>query len=212
MRAEVREFNGKLYQRYPDSPRRNDRVYFSHSESGTTRLLHRDIWSHHNGPIPPGHHIHHIDFDPLNNDPSNLECLSVSEHVKKHWTEERHEKQLVHLDNIRHLTKAWHGSEEGLEWHREHGNKTWAERRSVDTTCDHCGKSFTYKSIQQQKFCSNKCKSAWRRASGLDDVDRTCLHCENTFKVNKYSKQKTCSRSCSNRLMWAKRKSVRPEC
>lgn len=34
--------------------------------------------------VPKGFHIHHKDLDPLNNDPSNLEMLTKSEHGKLH--------------------------------------------------------------------------------------------------------------------------------
>ncbi|KKN69137.1 hypothetical protein LCGC14_0444260 [marine sediment metagenome] len=47
-------------------------------------LLHRAIWTFCNGPIPPRHHIHHIDHNRQNNHPSNLKCMSISEHSKHH--------------------------------------------------------------------------------------------------------------------------------
>src|ERR1700721_3279697 len=38
------------------------------------RLLHRVIWTEHNGPIPEEHDIHHKDEDWRNSDIDNLEC------------------------------------------------------------------------------------------------------------------------------------------
>ena len=44
----------------------------------------RKIYEKHYGSIPKGYHIHHIDFNPLNNDPSNLIAVSPEEHAKIH--------------------------------------------------------------------------------------------------------------------------------
>jgi hypothetical protein len=47
----------------------------------------RKIWEDHYEKIPKGHHIHHIDGNPYNNDISNLQCLSAEEHSKIHRDE-----------------------------------------------------------------------------------------------------------------------------
>lgn len=47
------------------------------------------------------------------------------------------------------------------------------------------------------RFCSNACKAAARRASGVDDEWRLCVRCGGAFEVNKYSKQRYCSQECS---------------
>lgn len=44
----------------------------------------RKIYKEHYGEIPEGYHIHHIDFNPLNNDPSNLIAVTPEEHAKIH--------------------------------------------------------------------------------------------------------------------------------
>lgn len=49
---------------------------------------HRVIWEMHNGSIPVGHVIHHIDRNPRNNDISNLMCLSRAEHQALHRRED----------------------------------------------------------------------------------------------------------------------------
>jgi len=43
------------------------------------RAIGYELW----GEAIRGHHIDHIDNNPLNNDPDNLQCLSVSDHFKK---------------------------------------------------------------------------------------------------------------------------------
>ena len=48
------------------------------------KFLHRLIYAEHHGEIPDGVVIHHIDENPLNNDISNLEPMSLSEHASIH--------------------------------------------------------------------------------------------------------------------------------
>ena len=52
--------------------------------TGQRTMLHRDVWSHTHGQIPEDHDIHHVDHDRMNNDISNLELISKSEHAKLH--------------------------------------------------------------------------------------------------------------------------------
>ena len=49
-----------------------------------TQYEHRVVWEQANGPIPNAYHIHHKDGDRSNNDLSNLEILSDSEHRHLH--------------------------------------------------------------------------------------------------------------------------------
>ena len=81
--AECVTFKGRRYFKAEGRP------YFYHTfaiEDGKTRktLLHRDIYKYIIGNIPKGHEIHHKDFDPCNNDSSNLVALSSEEHHKLH--------------------------------------------------------------------------------------------------------------------------------
>ena len=72
-----------------------DGVKFTQSEYGYYRAtgrekhisLHRYKWLKEVGKIPNGCDIHHKDRDKTNNKISNLECLSKSEHTKKHHYE-----------------------------------------------------------------------------------------------------------------------------
>lgn len=47
----------------------------------------RAIWRKHHGPIPHGHHIHHIDGNSSNNDIANLACITMFEHYLIHHTQ-----------------------------------------------------------------------------------------------------------------------------
>lgn len=46
---------------------------------------HRRIYEKTYGPIPEGYEIHHIDGNPLNNDPKNLKAVSIQEHYDIHF-------------------------------------------------------------------------------------------------------------------------------
>lgn len=189
-------FQGVTYRRYPDAPRRRDRVYFT-ATGGQT--LHRAIWEAHHGPVPEGCHVHHKDQDPLNNDISNLQCMSSSPHLALHSRQSgKIAVESGHLDRIRDLTKEWHGSEEGRAWHSEHGREIWQKKEPTRHVCEQCGAAFEVTSVQQTgiRFCSNNCKSQWRRDSGVDDETRQCVKCGGDYRVNRYSYRRYCSKAC----------------
>ncbi len=168
--------------------------------NSTNRIrLHRYVWECANGKIPKGYDIHHIDQDKSNNNLENLELMDKARHLSLHGREKGNKNvKSGWLDKIRPMTKKWHASEEGRKWHREHfentKDKLFQEKEFV---CEQCGKKYTSINNGSNRFCSNACKSAWRRASGIDDEERECIICGKSFKVNKYSKAKCCSRKCA---------------
>lgn len=177
-----------------------------HYNSTLRKHLQQYIWEKENGNIPKGYEIHHIDMNTENNKIENLQLLTMKDHKELHktlsWNEERRNwaKENVQA-KARPKADEWHGSEEGLEWHRKHYEKYKDKLLKKEKfKCECCGVEFESVVKDVNRFCSNKCKSKFRRDSGIDDVYRKCELCENDFKVNKYSKAKTCSRSCANRL------------
>lgn len=192
-------FNGIVFRRYPEAETWAERSYFVPDGNARKRgvgRLHQEIWKMANGDIPPGHHVHHSDGNPLNNDLSNLECLSGLDHHHQHnppgvtppW---------VDMEAIRAKASEWHGSPEGRAWHSEHGKATWVDRQPDKRQCEQCGADFEDISYHA-RFCSNKCKSAFRRASGVDEVERTCAKCGQPFRCDRYARTKCCSRSCGH--------------
>ena len=176
-----------------------------HYNSSLRKHLHQYVWEKEHGPIPKGYEIHHIDGNTMNNDITNLMMVTIKEHKEIHAnniSEERMDYLRKNLDkNARPKAIKWHKSEKGSEWHKKHYEKYKEKFHRKDTfKCECCGEQFESVVTGVNRFCSNKCKSKFRRDSGVDDVYRTCELCGNNFKVNKYSKAKTCSRSCANRL------------
>lgn len=52
---------------------------------GRFRMEHDVVWEEHHGrPVPPGHDVHHVDFDKLNNVIENLVLLTKLEHKRIH--------------------------------------------------------------------------------------------------------------------------------
>lgn len=210
MPAEVVVFRGIKFRRYPDSPRRDCRVYFTpgcgDKQNGVGRL-HEEIWQAAHGPIPKGYHVHHVDGNPRNNLLGNLICVPGSQHLSEHAKTSAWLLSLecqAHLEEIRPLAAVWHGSEEGKTWHSQHAKEAWKNRQPGECQCDYCGKLFLTKvkgrkGAGKPRFCSNPCKSANRRALGIDNEIRNCPACGVPFTVNKYSKVTHCSRSCSKR-------------
>lgn len=213
MESETITFKGIKFRRYPESKNRTDRVYFTPGawdKSKGTGRLHEEIWKDANGPIPKGNHIHHKDHDPLNNELSNLECTPASDHHRHHGESQETQERLAsddwqeHLANIRPLAAAWHSSPEGIEWHRQHGINVFRGRKEQAGVCEQCGNAFLSK--DPGRFCSNKCKSAWRRDAGLDNEQRTCELCSEQYTVNRYSKKRFCSRKCAGKYIRAEEK------
>ena len=184
----IQIFNGRTYYQY------EGRYFTSH-----IRKMHRDVWSFYNGEIPKGHHIHHIDGDVTNNDISNLELMEASAHlrmegIKRHKENPEWSKQF-HAKGIE-MAKEWHKSTEGREWHKQHGVEAYAKRTPVLMVCQRCHKEYETTKMANSKFCSNNCKSASRKASGVDDVKRICVVCSTEFTANKYNTQTKCKRGC----------------
>ena len=179
--------------------------YLSSIKIGTRRKrLHIYVYECERGrAVPAGYQIHHIDGDKSHNEISNLACIPLHNHLSYHsrtYVEKHREEVNKQMESIRPMTKAWHRSPAGHEWHKQHYEKMkkslYTER---DFVCAYCGKPF--KSTKaDSKYCCNAHKTAYRNKLGLDNVDRVCVVCGKTFSVNKYKKTKTCSKECYSTL------------
>jgi endogenous inhibitor of DNA gyrase (YacG/DUF329 family) len=67
-----------------------------------------------------------------------------------------------------------------------------------DHVCEYCVKAFQAPPQNDNaRFCSNRCKTAHRYKSGVDNVTIACEQCGNEFTRNKYLKRRFCSKRCS---------------
>lgn len=185
--------------------------YLSTKKRNSKRFrLHRYIWEYYNGVIPKGYVVHHIDHNKNNNELYNLELLSSSEHKKRHakeLTNEQRQKLRENFNkNARPKAIEWHKSDEAKKWHKEQYKKTLGNAQTKNYICLNCQKEFEAKPYGINKFCSNKCKSAYRRKTGVDNITRNCIVCGNVFHCNKYSKIQKCVNCTPERYRKARKK------
>lgn len=180
---------------------------------GRRPRLHVYIWEKYNGSIPKGFLIHHKDHNKNNNDISNLMLIPKGKHSEHHINEyiKEHFNEMINNlnENARPEATEWHKSEKGKEWHKRNYEKIKDKFHQKEKyTCEYCGKEFeTLKG--KNRFCSNNCKSAWRRKEGLDNETRMCIICGREFITNRYSKAKTCSAECRGKFRWLNKQKSR---
>lgn len=133
--------------------------------------LHRQVWIYHNGDIPSGMVIDHIDRNKSNNQIENLRLVTPSEN-NHNITDTEKQRRRMWMDKIRPMTKDWHKSKEGREWHRRHGIETFSKRKPIKKVCAHCGAEYlTTQYAKCARFCGQNCKmkARRRRLAGLPE-------------------------------------------
>ena len=162
----VQEFGGKRFYRCG--------AYFQNKGA----RLHRVVWEFHNGPIPKGAHIHHLDADKSNNDPDNLECLSLLAHLGEQHGKDSGERGKHALVAAREAAAQWHGSDAGKKWHSEHFERAIrpAMERRIAAVCEQCGAAYMVSAarVSQGRFCGNNCRARALRKRRAD-AKRACL-------------------------------------
>lgn len=91
---------------------------------------------------------------------------------------------------------AYFRTEEGRKQRKEQAIKIQSSRPVIQKICEFCNQTFSSKCLKEQKYCSKKCKSAYRRKHGLDNITGHCAICNNQFSYNKFSGNIFCSSQC----------------
>lgn len=172
---------------------------------GRRKRLHVAVYEGEVGPLAEGMCVHHVDGDKRDNEPQNLVAMSASDHSKLHgaaMSDERREAARRSLAEVaRPKASEWHRSGAGRAWHRAHAKEAYATRGKQAYACTHCGRAFETRHVYAEtanRFCSNACKSAHRRAMGYDNIERSCERCGTPFETNKYSARRFCD-ECGRR-------------
>ena len=127
------------------------------------------VWRNHKGTIPKGHHVHHKNGDKSDNDINNLELMTQHAHLSLHMTPEKKIQASERMHKlVRPKADIWHGSEEGILWHKEHARKmNFGFWDLPEIKCLICKKLFKPK-VHHQKFCHNNCKAKYVRRRKKD--------------------------------------------
>lgn len=163
------EYNGKKYHRYPNSKRRQLRVYYWRHDKWKQApvALHRQIYIDNFGPIPDGYHIHHKDGDTENNSPENLQALPAKVHIsiesRKSWEQ--------HGDRRR----ASRSTPEA----RKKNSEAQKKRIEKKLVCEFCGDSFMSRAYLA-KYCP-RCRA--NRFS-----DKYGRHFKNEYQIERFGK------------------------
>lgn len=160
-RKESVEFRGRKFTRYLDYTGTQRRLYFGADDGKKPIYLHVVIWLANNNKkrVPGNHVIHHIDFNPLNNHPKNLTCLSRSNHTNLHKKMEWQFKKPASL-KCQHCNKKFIS-----RGHRKYcSNHCWTKNRPKEIrTCQSCKNKFTALKFTPRKTCGSKECKEWLR-------------------------------------------------
>ncbi len=113
---------------------------------------HIAVVNSHYGHIPPGYEVHHINGNPKDNRPENLELLKVTIHrsrdAKRNYILQDHTSR---LERLRFALKVNRRSYVGK------GNPNYGKKRGTIKECLKCGTEFYCYPSQPKIYCSNKC-------------------------------------------------------
>lgn len=163
--------------------------------------LHVDVWRYYNGDIPTDnvYDVHHRNLNPTDNDISNLQLLTKSEHQRLHCSNQPFSEHICHCCGKKFLTQSpsarFCSKKCGEKWRLASGSK------SSLTKCPVCGKVFTRKR-PEQIYCSYTCAAKVRSQNTKQpSISRECPSCHKIFTVPKNNpNQVCCSLSCAAKL------------
>lgn len=170
MKRETIIYRGKKYHRYPESKRRQLKVYYWRHDTWKEPpvALHRQLWIDNFGEIPKGHIVHHKDGNSLNNLLDNFQLMERKEHSRMHMlTPERREmsrqiairripQSIAALNKFRKTKRA--------KLHQKfHVKESIHYAEAQHAKCLECNKDFTFVIKRGAKFCQKLCYARYHR-------------------------------------------------
>lgn len=197
--------DGVNFHRNPRAKSWPGKMYYRGTVNGKRVRLHIYLFKKHFGEIKRGYVVHHIDGDPLNNNPSNLESLPKGEHISHHTrlTNQNPDILAKRCNGLSRALKSegrkkWVTSDAMKELGRRNAKYLHQDKRRVESICVVCGITHrAFPSPKGLKYCSNKCAAKSRRDSGVDDIESKCHHCGSVYKHSRFIKRQFCSRDCA---------------
>lgn len=111
------------------------------------------------------------------------------------------EKLIDRMNHARIIASEWHKSDDGRAHHKKVGFVGWDKFVPIEICCDQCSRTFMSRNMNKvERFCTNACKSAWRRDQKLDHIYKKCPVCNCEYFSSKYARAKTCSRACGRKM------------
>ena len=149
------EFNGKRYGLHKGNR------YFKRTKSKngikSTVFLHREVWEYHNGKIPQGMMIDHIDRNRSNNSISNLRLVNSKENRANISDEhkEKYRQSMIKYNSLKY-GKWWQDESKSAERSKKL-SESWKNREPIEKKCIVCLKTFFAKH-NVAVYCSKECR------------------------------------------------------
>jgi hypothetical protein len=193
-------FNGVKYYRHTSGYYRFVPTKKQRASGIKDRQMHRDVWEYHNGIIPFGYEIHHIDENPSNNEINNLAMLSSTEHKKLHGPDSGNK------------SAYWHKTENGKKFHSEVAKKQWANDREakLKVALDAQPKAVEaskewHASEQGKEWHSKHGKETWSKRK---TYTKTCEVCGASFDTYWPNRGVYCGPNCCAKAFRKRAKSI----
>lgn len=178
-------FNGEKFNMTPSGHLRNQKA------------IHQRVWEYHHGIPPSGYEIHHVDGNKANNNITNLQLLTRSEHQSIHMpqgTTRRPKLQFTCACCGKKYVATTCGKNKFCS--QQCRNKYRQEHELTKRVCPHCGKEFETYKANCARFCSHSCAMDAKRKHPIEK--RICPICGQEFTTNTRLNQRFCSRSCAS--------------
>ena len=167
--------------------------------SGKDNFTYRRIAEYQFDEIPKNYHVHHIDFNKNNNNPTNLKLLSKEDHFKLHWSyaHDRWQNPEFRNTQIERMQKVWKNYTPEQRAQRSKKLSISTKNRYLKDPI-----KFTQKSIEATKlsFDANDGKRRKEQAERIKKINQT-----NPPRLNsKTSKEAIENFKNSNKKTWQK--------